>query len=136
MSSPELREELPSVTEYVRLREEAGLGSRTKDAAERALPNSIYGVTVVDGEEVVGMGRLIGDDGCFYQIVDIAVAPAYQGRGLGTEIVQALVDYLHENAPPSAYVSLIADVNGFYEQFGFEDTAPDSKGMCMKIPTA
>jgi ribosomal protein S18 acetylase RimI-like enzyme len=135
MSSPELREELPSVTEYVRLREETELGPRTTDAAKRALPNSIYGVTIVADEEVIGMGRLIGDDGCFYQIVDIAVTPAYQGQGLGTEIMQALVDYLHENAPPSAYVSLIADVNGFYERFGFEETAPDSKGMAMTIPT-
>jgi ribosomal protein S18 acetylase RimI-like enzyme len=136
MESATLREELPTVTEYLHLREETGLGTRTKDAAERALPNSVYGVTIVDDGKVIGMGRIIGDDGCFYQIVDIAVAPSYQGRGLGTEIMQALMEYLHENAPPSAYVSLIADVDGFYERFGFENTTPDSKGMYTQIPTA
>ncbi len=41
----------------------------------------------------------------------------------------ALLDYLRENAPGSAYVSLAADVDRFYERFGFEDVALDSKGM-------
>jgi ribosomal protein S18 acetylase RimI-like enzyme len=136
MVSATLREELPTVTEYLYLREESGLGTRTKDAAAHALPNSIYAVTMVDEGNVIGMGRIVGDDGCFYQIVDIAVVPSYQGCGLGTEIMQTLTEYLHENAPPSAYVSLIADVDGFYEQFGFEETTPDSKGMSMQIPTA
>ncbi|WP_373454357.1 hypothetical protein [Cereibacter changlensis] len=27
------------------------------------------------------MGRLIGDGGCFFQIVDIAVDPSHQGQG-------------------------------------------------------
>ena len=56
-----------------------------------------------DGQ-VVGMGRIIGDGGCFYTVVDIAVAPSYQGKGLGKRIMNALDAWLRTNAEPSAYV--------------------------------
>ncbi|SEO35457.1 Acetyltransferase (GNAT) domain-containing protein [Halogranum amylolyticum] len=128
-----LRESLPTPKEFVALREAAGMTSRTLKAAERGLPNSCYGVTVVHDGDVVGMGRIVGDGATVLQLTDIAVHPDHQGRGLGTEITQALVDWLHENAPPSAYVNLVADVDGFYEQFGFEPTAPASKGMYLRI---
>jgi ribosomal protein S18 acetylase RimI-like enzyme len=131
--SYELHEALPTPEEFVALREVAGMTPRTLDAAERGLPNSCYGVTVVDDGEVVGMGRIVGDCGAVFQLSDIVVHPDQQGQGLGTEITAALVDWLHENAPSSAYVNLVADVDGFYERFGFEPTAPASKGMYLRI---
>lgn len=132
--SYQLRTTLPTVDEYRRLRNETGLSPRTVEAARRGLENTIHGVTVVDEDgTVVGMGRLIGDDGCFYQIVDIAVLPPHQGSGLGTRIVENLVAYVREHAPASAYVSLLADVEGFYERFGFEETAPASRAMAMFV---
>ncbi len=84
------------------------------------------------------MGRVIskrGDGGCFFQVVDIAVVPEHQGRGLGTRIMKALVHRLQHHAPPSAYVSLIADGNAhrLYSKFGFAATAPESIGMYLKI---
>lgn len=129
----ELREGVPTAEDYRIIRERAGLSPRSREAAERGLPNTVHGVTVVHGNETVGMGRIVGDGGSFYQLVDIAVLPEHQGKGLGTRIVEALMAYLHEHAPPSAYVSLMADVDGFYEQFGFERTAPASKGMALRI---
>lgn len=141
-----LDEAPPSPAEYVALRDAAGMGGRTEAAAERGLPNGVYAVTIreeceedaTDGDddstgELVGMGRLVGDDGCFYQLVDVAVHPDHQGRGLGSRVVSALLDYLREHAPASSYVSLVADVDDFYERFGFEDTAPDSKGMYLYV---
>ena len=81
------------------------------------------------------MGRVIGDGGTAYQIVDIAVLPAHQGRASASAIVAALVDWLHANAPKSAYVSLIADgpAKDLYAQYGFEPTAPASIGMAFRI---
>ncbi len=62
-----------------------------------------------DATEPIAMGRIIGDGGCFFQVVDIAVLPAYQGQGLGTQIMAALMDHLQAGAPPTALVSLPAD---------------------------
>jgi ribosomal protein S18 acetylase RimI-like enzyme len=81
------------------------------------------------------MGRVIGDGGTAFQIVDIAVEPGHQGRGLGKRIVAALVDHLRANAPASAYVSLIADGDAqhLYAKYGFAPVAPASIGMAFRI---
>jgi ribosomal protein S18 acetylase RimI-like enzyme len=90
-------------------------------------------VVRADGR-VVAMGRAVGD-GLFYQIVDIAVQPDEQGRGLGKAVVTALMARLREIAPAEAYVSLIADgeAHRLYSQHGFAPTAPASIGMAQWI---
>lgn len=127
----DLREELPSPRAFAHLREAAGMSPRSRVGIERGLPNSLFGVTVVyrPTGEPVGMGRVVGDDGTVYQISDMAVHPDHQGAGLGTAIMAALDSWIDETAPPNAYVNLLADVDGFYERFGFEETRPTSKGM-------
>ncbi|WP_217367719.1 GNAT family N-acetyltransferase [Brevibacillus sp. DP1.3A] len=95
------------------------------------MKNTVFAVTLFHEGTAIGMGRIIGDGGCFYQIVDIAVVPEHQKKGLGKVIMQHLMDYLDKNAPKTAYVSLIADVpaDQLYEQFGFAYTAPRSVRM-------
>lgn len=74
--------ETPAVDDFLRLRKDSGLTPRTKEAAESGLPNTKIGVTVKYGDSVIGMGRIIGDGMC-YQVVDIAVLPEHQGKGIG-----------------------------------------------------
>lgn len=64
------------------------------EAAERGLPNSLFSVQVLCDGEPVAMGRVIGDGGCFYQVVDIAVLPAHQGRGLGKAVMGEIASYM------------------------------------------
>jgi ribosomal protein S18 acetylase RimI-like enzyme len=131
----ELVEATPSSSDYRRLRIAAGLSAKSGEAAAAGLPNTIFGVSIRKEGEVVGMGRIIGDRGLFFQIVDIAVDPKHQKRGLGKRIVAALVGHLRETAPSGAYVSLIADgeAHRLYSLYGFEPTAPKSIGMSFSI---
>ncbi|WP_276246732.1 GNAT family N-acetyltransferase [Haladaptatus sp. YSMS36] len=124
-------ERLPSVDEFLALREAADMAPCSREAVERGLSNSVFGVVAVHDEtdEVVGMGRIVGDDGSVYHICDMAVQPELQEQGIGSRIMDALMAYIEETAPPKAYVNLMADVDGFYERWGFERTAPASKGM-------
>jgi GNAT superfamily N-acetyltransferase len=82
--------------------------------------------------ETVGMARIVGDDGAVYHICDMVVRPDHQRRGLGTLLMERLLAYIEATAPPQAYVNLMADVDGFYERFGFEETRPASKGMYLR----
>src|SRR5580704_17998186 len=79
---------------------------KSAEAAAAGLPNTIYAVVIRKNGEAIGMGRIIGDRGLFFQIVDIAVDPKHQKRGLGKRIVGALVDHLRKTALPGAYISL------------------------------
>lgn len=124
--------EIPSITDYLHLRKAAGLTPRSHEAAKRGLPNTVVSALIRNGENVVAMGRVIGDGLC-YQIVDIAVLPEHQGRGLGKEIMSTLMDELKEIATTEVYISLIADGDAsfLYKKYGFKETAPVSIGMAM-----
>ena len=126
-----LAERFPGIDDYRRLRSVAGLSPKSAEAAVRGLANTLYGVSVLDGERVIGMGRIIGDGGCFFVVVDIAVQPEYQKRGLGKRIMEALDAWLRANAPVSSNVSLFADgeARHLYAKYGFVEAGPVSVGM-------
>ena len=125
----------PSIETYRHLRIAAGMSPKALEAATRGLPNTLFAVQVVHAGEAVGMGRVIGDGGCFYQVVDIAVLPTHRGKGLGKAIMREIAAYLDAHVPPSGYVSLIADgeARALYAQYGFRQTAPKSVGMARPV---
>jgi GNAT superfamily N-acetyltransferase len=131
----ELISETPSIADYRRLRFASGLSPKSLEAATAGLPNTIFAVVIRQDSQAIAMGRIIGDGGLFYQVVDIAVDPAHQGKGLGKVIVANLVQHLREIALPGAYISLIADgeAHKLYAQFGFLPTAPASIGMYLPV---
>lgn len=120
---------------YCQLRQLAGLSPKTLEAASMGLPHSLYMVYLCDGEQIIGMGRLVGDGALHCQICDIAVLPQYQGQGLGKRIMAALMERVLQ-LPASCYVNLIADgeAHRLYRQFGFADVGPKSVGMGLVIP--
>ncbi len=124
---------IPTVT-YQKMRITCGLSPKTAEAAETGLNNSLFSVMVLEGDRVIGMGRVVGDGGCFCQVVDICVIPEKQGQGIGTLIMESIMDFIRTKLPPSCYTSLIADgeASFLYEKFGFKDTLPASKGMFFK----
>lgn len=125
----------PGVDDYLRLRRVTGLSPKSETGARIGLANSWFGVTVTLDGVAVGMGRIIGDGGTAFQITDIAVDPAHQGKGLGKKIMSALMDRLDAEAPDLAYVSLIADGDArhLYAQYGFEPVMPASIGMAYWV---
>jgi ribosomal protein S18 acetylase RimI-like enzyme len=125
----------PDADNYRRLRVVAGLSPKTDENARLGLPNTWFGVTVMHGEQPIGMGRIIGDGGAFFQIVDIAVEPQHQGKGLGKQIMATLMDRLRSHAPAGAYVSLVADgeARHLYAKYGFEPVTPRSIGMALVL---
>lgn len=93
-------------------------------------------MTIYCCSERVGIGRIIGDGGCFFEITDMAVLPEHQGKGVGRLIMESLSHWLEKNAPKTAYVSLMAHHGkpSFYEKFGFQYAElPSSSGMYKSI---
>jgi len=123
--------EPPTPAEFNDLRLEGGISGKSLEAALIGLKNSLFAVCIYDKNTLIGMGRVIGDGGAFFQVVDIVVKPDYQGRGLGKRVMVEIMDYLDNNTYSGSYVSLIADdpANLLYEQFGFKYTYPNSHGM-------
>lgn len=133
--TPELSLAIPAEDEYLALRRAAGLSAMTPEGARLGLPASWCSVCLRHAGELVGMGRVVGDGGLFLFVVDIAVAPAWQGQGLGRRIMQALMDEVHARAPARTMVGLIADgtAHTLYEKFGFRLVAPGAHGMLLRL---
>ncbi|AIF47719.1 GNAT family N-acetyltransferase [Dyella japonica] len=132
---PTLTRDIPGNDEYRALRTAAGLSLMTEEGAARGLPASWSSVCVRHDGELIGMGRIVGDGGLFLFVVDIAVTPAWQGKGLGRRIMQALMDDVHARAPLRAMVGLIADgtAHELYAKFGFKLVAPGAHGMLLRL---
>ena len=125
----------PTTDDYLELRRHGGLSPKTPEQAAAAIAGSWAACSIVHGAEArsVAMGRIIGDGGWYFHVVDMAVLPEHQRRGLGGAVLSYLLEQIRLRAPSGAYVSLLADPPGrpLYARRGFVETAPGSVGMAL-----
>jgi len=128
-----LVDRLPGPADYNRLREAVGWGLYPLSLIEPALSHSLYGVCALVEGKVVGMARVIGDGGLAYHVHDVAVLPGYQRQGIGTGLMDRVMAYLSEHAPPGAMVGLMAaqGKEPFYARYGFVRRPNEQYGCGM-----
>ena len=109
--------------------------SRTVSGATKGLGSELFSVLLRhdDSDEIIGMGSEVGDGGTVLQICDMAVEQEWQGKGAGTMIMDSLMEYITREASSQSYINLMADIDGFYERWGFKPTLPNSRGMFLRI---
>ena len=119
------------VDEYQHLRQAVGWWDTDDSAITEALANSLYSVAVVADGKVIGIGRVVGDNGLYYYIQDLIVHPTYQSKGVGREIMRMLLDYINGSAKKGAFIGLMAakGLGDYYKDFGFKIRPKDGPGM-------
>lgn len=121
--------------DYSKLRESVGWMLFSKEQTQMALMNSLYTVIAVKDSQTVGMGRLTGD-GMYYMIVDIVVQPNYQKQGIGTKIVNMIIEFVDKETPSGgrSSIQLIAEKGKetFYEKIGFKIIPHEFCGSGMR----
>ncbi|TFD94377.1 GNAT family N-acetyltransferase [Jeotgalibacillus sp. R-1-5s-1] len=128
----ECKQGVPSLDEYKYLCEAVGWKDFMNfEVAEKSLKNSVFGVTVYDHGQIIGMDRIVGDGAIYFYIQDVVIHPDVQGKGIGNEIMNILLAYLQEHAPEKAFIGLFASQGkeSFYEKFDFKNYAPNMTGM-------
>ena len=109
----------------------------TMEQVSLALENTLFTVSICDGEKCVAMARMIGDMGLCCYIKDVVVHPDYQGRGLGRTIIDELLRFVNEHgiSGTSVFVELAAmpDKVPFYERFGFSANEAHRLKMMYEI---
>lgn len=128
-----LSDNILQAEDFIRLRIEAGFVEIPLEHARRALQNGLINVSAIYNSELVGMGRLVGDGVMYWYLQEVVVLPEFQRKGIGTMIVNHLVDYAVANSVTGKFTT-IGGVSAkgketFYEKMGFEIISNGIKRM-------
>lgn len=129
------KENILKYDDYCSLRDSVGWSGFSEIQAMHALEHNLYNIVAMENDNIVGMGRVIGD-GLYYIIVDIIVKPEYQGQGIGSKLVRRLIEYIDNQTPSPgrASIQLIAEKGkeAFYERMGFKIIPHENCGSGMR----
>ena len=127
----------PTADEFNQLTEAIGWGRRKNVIVEEALRYTLYSVCAYDEDKLIGYGRIIGDKTIFLHIHDVMVRPEYQGMGIGTGIMNKILEKVNEyrgvNFGMRVYLGASKGKEGFYEKFGFVGRPNESLGAGMVL---
>lgn len=118
-----MKENSITVEEYLAVREQVKWKLLLKEQAQLALKNSLFVVGAYEGNQLIGMGRIVGDGSVICYIQDLIVTPSYQGKGVGSMILKTLVEYVDHIRMNDAQMMLCLMCakgrESFYENHGF-----------------
>jgi len=130
------RMDLPEAGPYWELFCSTGWKSSSWLSAERlhrALQGSWHIVCAYDEERLVASGRIISDGVMHAFFTEIIVLPEYQGRGLGSTILNMLVVRCKECDIREIQLFCAPGKTGFYHQHDFVERPPDAPGMQLRM---
>ena len=130
-----IKENNKNVEEFNKLYNSVGWGAYSNEISTKALDNTFYSVSVYDDDKIIGYGRLIGDTICFIYIHDVMVVPEYQAKGIGTLIMNKLLEKIEEikkeNPCLRVYLGASKNKENFYKKFGFIERKDAGLGAGM-----
>ena len=118
---------------YIDFHQIVNFKSYLQEDVEVALKNDLYDVVIYNDKLPVAMGRIVGDDRIVFFLKDIIVHPDFQGKGIGSMLMNQLFKYIEEKACDGAYIGLMSTpkMEKFYQRFGFIERPTDGLGSGM-----
>lgn len=126
----------PSLAAFKFLRTDAGWPLPPDDVIETSLNCTLFGMCIESDEgQTIGMGRVVGDGGIQLFITEVIVCKEWQNKGLGTKIMQGLMEYVHSAKHKGTFVGLFSAFgrHEFYEKFGFTIRPTETLGPGMML---
>ena len=129
------KEELPEIKDYWDLFQTTGWNQEYNFSIQdlaNAIKNSWFSTSIYDSEILIGFGRVIADGVHHALIVDLIIHPNYQGKGLGSILLERLVTKCKEHKIRDIQLFSAKDKFAFYEKFGFEMRPINAPGMQLR----
>lgn len=107
-----------SVKALADLRESVGW-NRMESEYKNPLLTSYYHIAVYEKEALIGYIDCVSNGVTDAYIQDLMVRPDYQGRGIGTDLMEKMIDYLKKKHIYMISVVFDESLKAFYKKFGF-----------------
>ena len=110
-------------TEVLRLYASVGWTAYTDhpEALRQGFENSMLTLAAYEGEQLLGLIRTVGDGHTIVFVQDILVFPAYQRKGIGTALLQAILDRYSHVRQIELATDNIPKTIAFYKSMGFRE---------------
>ena len=126
-----------SIEEFIEMVESVGWKTYSKEQVKKALINTMYMVKISYNDEVVGIGRVVGDYSIVCMLTDICVKPKFQGKGIGLKIVNELKKMIEDGIEVGDKMQIeltpTAGNEEFYKKAGFKYKPDVITGMYLWI---
>jgi GNAT superfamily N-acetyltransferase len=111
-----------NVDELEKLYHDVGWYAYTQDLStlKQALLQSLDVISAWDGDELIGLVRIIGDGLTIIYIQDILVLTAYQNQGIATKLMEQVLNKYSNVRQKVLLTEEAPDVRHFYEKNGFK----------------
>ena len=122
---------------YLKYRRMVNWPVMPEDEAKMSLANSAIKISVVKGDETIGITRIVWDYGYAAYLADVIVDERYRGQGIGKMLVKTALDKLKSKMKPGwkTKVVLVAATGKeeFYKKFGFVSRPNEHEGAGMNV---
>ena len=129
------KDERPDPGQYMQLFSTTGWNDEYKvgvDELAGVLAGSLYVIAAFDGDDLVGMGRVVTDGVMHAMLYDVIVKPSHQNQGIGSTILKKLIERCKEAGVREIQLFSARGKAPFYRKRGFLDRPVDAPGMSLK----
>ncbi len=131
-----LLRKLPAFEEYSRLRVAVGWSAVPPARVAVAFAETKHVSAIRDNaDELRAFARTVGDGELYLYVQDVMVDPVYQHQGLGSQVIEDLLQQVRDTTPSDAFIGVLAmpGTDGFYARLGFESQWPRHSVMQITL---
>ena len=123
----------PTNEQFNELFSSVGWGNRDDEKINKHREMSMFAISVYAENKIVGMARVVGD-GAYFTVFDVVTRKEFQGKGVGTLMLNEIVRWYENIKDDDTYLYLGASAGKeqFYKKFGFRTRPYAGIGAGMK----
>lgn len=103
------------------------------EALKNGFANSLLTLAAYNGEKLMGLIRTVGDGHTIVFIQDVLVDPEYQRKGIGSALIQAVLERFHHVRQIELATDNTPKTIAFYKSLGFREMSEVGCRGFMKV---
>lgn len=104
------------------------------DVLREGFRHSLLTLAAYEGDQLVGLIRVVGDGVTLVFVQDLLVSPAFQRRGVGSALMQAILERYQSVRQIELATDDLPETTAFYQTLGFQKMS--DVGCCGMIRLA